>query len=89
MNWKEYKEQIDVLEEVEVQQIELIAELVKRRKAMGMTQRELADRTGLKQSAIARLERDGVVPKVDTLTRIAKALGLKVQLVEEEAAATV
>lgn len=86
MDWKEYKNQVEALEESDVQEIELIAKLVKRRKNMGMTQRELADKTGIKQSAIARLETEGVNPQMDTVSRIAKELGLRVELVEEEAA---
>lgn len=89
MNWGEYKKQIEVLEDHEIKRIELVAELVARRKNLGMTQKQLAEKTGLKQSAIARLERDGSVPKLDTLTRIADALDLKVQLMVEEEAATV
>jgi len=45
-----------------------------RRTAMGMSQRELADKCGTTQSAIARLERGGRPPRIDTLLRIADAL---------------
>jgi predicted transcriptional regulator len=52
-----------------------IAELVaQRRVAMNMSQRELAELTGTTQSAIARLERGGRPPRIDTLLRIAEAL---------------
>jgi ribosome-binding protein aMBF1 (putative translation factor) len=52
-----------------------IAERVaERRGAMGLSQRELAERCGTTQSAIARLERGGRPPRIDTLLRIAEAL---------------
>lgn len=45
-----------------------------RRQAKGMSQRELAEIVGTTQSAIARLERGGRPPRIDTLLRIADAL---------------
>jgi predicted transcriptional regulator len=45
-----------------------------RRVERGLSQRELAELTGTTQSAIARLERGGRPPRIDTLLRIADAL---------------
>ena len=45
-----------------------------RRTAMGLSQRQLAELCGTTQSAIARLERGGRPPRIDTLLRIAEAL---------------
>ena len=45
-----------------------------RRTARGLSQRDLAELTGTTQSAIARLERGGRPPRIDTLLRIAEAL---------------
>lgn len=85
---KEYKNQVEALEESDIQVIELIAKLVKRRGNMWQTQRELADKTGIKQSAIAHLETEEVNPQMDTVFRIAKELGLRIELVEEETTAS-
>ena len=52
-----------------------IAERVaERRVERGLSQRELAELVGTTQSAIARLERGGRPPRIDTLLRIAEAL---------------
>src|SRR3954468_15272716 len=48
--------------------------VAERRAEMGMSQRDLAERCGTTQSAIARLERGGRPPRIDTLLRIADAL---------------
>jgi predicted transcriptional regulator len=58
-----------------------------RRAAMGLSQRELAALVGTTQSAIARLERGGRPPRIDTLLRIAEALDcdLVVELVPRDA----
>jgi transcriptional regulator with XRE-family HTH domain len=48
--------------------------VIERRVAMNMSQRELAELCGTTQSAIARLERGGRPPRIDTLLRIAEAL---------------
>ena len=64
-----------------------IAEKVsERRNAKGMSQRELAELVGTTQSAIARLERGGRPPRIDTLLRIAEALDcdLHVELVPRQ-----
>jgi transcriptional regulator with XRE-family HTH domain len=47
------------------------------REAQGLSQSELARRIGSTQPAIARLEAGGVAPSIDTLERIAIALGLE------------
>lgn len=48
--------------------------VAERRQAKGMSQRQLAEIVGTTQSAIARLERGGRPPRIDTLLRIADAL---------------
>lgn len=60
--------------------------VAERRGAMGLSQRELAELVGTTQSAIARLERGGRPPRIDTLLRIAEALqcDLIVELIPRE-----
>jgi predicted transcriptional regulator len=48
--------------------------VAEQRVAKGLSQRELAELVGTTQSAIARLERGGRPPRIDTLLRIAEAL---------------
>jgi len=49
-------------------------QVVARRRALGLSQHELAQLTGTTQSAIARLESGQRPPRIDTLLRIASAL---------------
>jgi DNA-binding XRE family transcriptional regulator len=57
--------------------------VAERRIDRGLSQRELAELVGTTQSAIARLERGGRPPRIDTLLKIAEALDcdLAVELV--------
>lgn len=52
----------------------LAAQVVERRVARRMSQRELAELCATTQSAIARLESGGRPPRIDTLLRVAEAL---------------
>jgi ribosome-binding protein aMBF1 (putative translation factor) len=52
----------------------IAAEVAERRLALGLSQSDLARLVGTTQSAIARLERGGRPPRIDTLLRIADAL---------------
>jgi transcriptional regulator with XRE-family HTH domain len=49
--------------------------LTEARKRAGLSQRGLAGRVGVPQSAIARIERGTVVPRVDTLDRLLAGCG--------------
>jgi transcriptional regulator with XRE-family HTH domain len=49
-------------------------QVAERRQELGLSQRELAELVGTTQSAVARLERGGRPPRIDTLLRIADAL---------------
>jgi len=50
------------------------------RMAAGVTQAELARRMGTHQSVIARLENAGGMPSIPTLDRLARALGMHLQI---------
>lgn len=49
-----------------------------RRKEKGYSQRDLARITGIKQSAIARIESLKIVPRLDTILLISRALDLQI-----------
>lgn len=70
---------------IEQEEKELIEILVETRKNLKLTQKEAADLAGMKPPALARFEKCKVTPRIDTLIRIAHALGLKVVLSLKEA----
>lgn len=51
-----------------------------RREELGLTQAELAERSGLKQPAVARFEAGGTMPTIPMLERLAEALGLRLSV---------
>jgi transcriptional regulator with XRE-family HTH domain len=50
------------------------------RTTAGLTQKELAERMGSTQSVVARLEGGGVFPTIETLERVAAALGAQLDI---------
>lgn len=59
---------------------EVLADLVVRRQAVGLTQADVATRMGTSQSAVARLEAGGVDARLSTLERYAAAVGQRLEL---------
>jgi len=45
-----------------------------------MTQKELAEKTGIRQSNISRIENGSASPTIDTLARIAAGLGKQLKI---------
>ena len=50
--------------------VEIISSIIDARQAKGLSQKELAEITGIKQPAIARLENGHISPSVDTINRL-------------------
>jgi DNA-binding XRE family transcriptional regulator len=65
-------------------EVSLIGKLIEARESKGITQHELAQMTGVKQSAIARLESMKSTPQIDTLFKILKPLGYTLTIVPDE-----
>lgn len=58
----------------------IISELIDARIKNGFTQKELADKVGAKQSAIARLESGNINPTLEFLDKIASGMGCKLSI---------
>lgn len=62
----------------------MVSDIVKRRKMLGLTQDEVAKKAGLSQAQVARLENSSQIPRVDTLIKVAIALGMNIRLNETD-----
>ena len=59
---------------------EVIRQVIAARAEQGLTQRELAERIGIKQSNISRLESGNYNPSLDFLRRVAAGLGKELHI---------
>jgi len=62
-------------------EISLIGKMIEAREEKGLSQRELAEISGVKQPAIARLEGMKVTPQIDTLFKVLHPLGYTIKIV--------
>ncbi len=61
----------------------LAVQIAQLREKQSLTQAQLAERTGIDQADISRIERGSTHPTEKTLRRIADALGAELRLVEK------
>lgn len=81
--WKQARQELFSPEEIAASnvRVEIMIALSKARKEKGLTQRELSEITGVRQSAISRLENGNTPNQIDTLIRLFAAMNLKMQVV--------
>ena len=87
MNFDEFMNEIgeNTIETETIRQIaRMVSDIIKRRKMLGLTQNEVAQKAGLSQAQVARLENSSQTPRVDTLIKVAIALGMNIQLNETD-----
>lgn len=73
---REFKKEYDALET----EYSLIQAMLDARKASGLTQKDLAERTGIAQADISKLENGNANPSLKTLQRLAEGMGMKLRL---------
>ena len=72
----EFKKEYDALE----LEYSIIAQVIQKRLDRGLSQKQLAEKIGTKQSAISRLERGNISLSIAFLEKVSKALGGKLQI---------
>lgn len=82
--WNDYKDHVKAIDPESTMDIEeaenlatIVGAMIEQRKALGISQRELAAVCGIPQSSVARIESFKTTPNLDTLLKIFQPLGLK------------
>lgn len=76
LNDPNFRKEYDALEP----EFSIIQAIIDARKISGMTQKELAEKTGITQGDISRLENGNANPSLRTLLRLAEGMGMKLRL---------
>lgn len=71
-----FKAEYDALEP----EFSIIQAMIDARKASGMTQQQLAEKTGIAQADISKLENGSANPSLRTLRRLADGMGMQLKL---------
>lgn len=83
-----YKESASLEElalfEAKREQFALANAIMERRKILKLTQAELSERTGIRQPEISRMESGNSNSTITTLQKVARGLGARIQLVDDE-----
>lgn len=81
--WKEVQQELYTPEEIAASnaRVDLMIALSKARKEKGLTQKKLSEMTGVKQSAISRLESGKNPSQLDTLFKLFAAMNMRLQAV--------
>lgn len=61
-------------------EVSLIGKMIEAREAKGLSQRELAEISGVRQPAIARMESMKAIPQIDTLLKVLIPLGYTLEI---------
>jgi predicted transcriptional regulator len=72
----EFRSEYEALEP----EYEIIRQIIRARSELNMTQKELAERTGIKQSNISRLERGTYNPSLSSLKKVAHGLNKELHI---------
>lgn len=81
--WRDFEKEHFTIEERAAMtlRVNLICKLIEARNKQNFTQRDLAEKTGFTQAAIARIERCKTFPNVNTLLKILTPLGYALDIV--------
>ena len=71
-----FKAEYDALEP----EFSIIQAMIDARKASGLTQQQLAEKTGIAQADISKLENGSANPSLRTLRRLAAGMGMQLRL---------
>lgn len=58
----------------------VIQAVIDARKSIGLTQKQLSEKTGISQADISKLENGNTNPSLRTLQRLASGMGMKVKI---------
>lgn len=87
--WNDYKQHVKEVDPERVSDLEemeelaaIISAIITQRHALGLSQRDLATLCGLPQSSVARIESHQTIPRLDTILKIMRPLGMKLTISE-------
>ena len=85
--WKELEKELNFTPEEDEEmrlELDLIKTLIEVRKNTNLTQRELSEKTGIKQPSIAKIESLAHLPQTSTLIKLLYSMGYTLKIVPLE-----
>lgn len=82
MDFTAREEDFEVLVERQKERVknQILASYINLRKERGITQQEIADRTGIKRTNVARIESGRNAPTIEVLVKLAAALDMELEI---------
>jgi len=83
-NWDEFEKELNITPEQEAQiqfEMDIVRATIKARKENNLTQRELSEKSGVRQPVIARIEKGVNSPQTSTLIKLLHPMGYTLRVV--------